>query len=154
MAATLISIANRLLLVISMLLIASVGCAQGLQQGLRQGLQKGNLFGVHTITVDLKPGVTIEQFRDFFVGKVLPEYEKQWVGLRGYLVKSFKVKNQFAIVWLFESEAARNRYFTPDDKPNALEKAAYEGVKPIEEALKQFGTYTVKYTDADDWVVQ
>jgi hypothetical protein len=119
-----------------------------------EGLEKGNLFGVHVITVRLRPHVTLDQFKDFFVTRVLPEYEKQWVGLKGYLVKSRRgeYKNRFAIVWLFTSEAARNRYFTADDKPNALEKAAYKGVGPIEEELKQYGTYTIAYKD--DWIVQ
>ena len=119
-----------------------------------QGLQKGNLFGVHLTTVTLKPNVTIDEFKTFFVSKVIPEYEKAWVGLKGYLVKSFKIKNRFAIIWLFESETARNKYFTADDKPNDLERAAYEKIKPIEEELKKYGTYTVSYKDEDDWAVQ
>ena len=119
-----------------------------------QGLQKGNLFGLHLTTVNLKPNVTIDEFKTFFVTKVIPEYEKAWIGLKGYLVKSFKRENSFAIIWLFESEAARNKYFTADDKPNELEKAAYEKVKPIEEELKKYGTYTIAYKDEDDWVVQ
>jgi hypothetical protein len=119
------------------------------------GLQRGQLFGVHVITVTLKPNATLDQFKQVFVGQVIPEYEKQWVGLRGYLVQSVRgpAKNRLAIVWLFESEAARDRYFTPDDKPNDLEKAALAAIKPIEESLLQpYGTYTVTYLD--DWVVQ
>jgi hypothetical protein len=119
-----------------------------------QELQRGNLFGVHVITVTLKPHVTLDEFKTFFVSKVIPEYERQWIGLRGYLVKSVRgeYKNRFAIVWLFKTEAARNRYFTADDKPNEYEKAALEKVKPIEEELKAYGTNTIKYMD--DWVVQ
>ena len=119
-----------------------------------QGLQKGNLFGLHVITINLKPNVTDDQFKTFFVSKVLPEYEKQWTGLKGYLIKSVRgeYKNRFAIVWLFESEKARNKYFNVDGTANELEKSALEKVKPIEEALKKYGTYTVKYMD--DWIVQ
>lgn len=119
-----------------------------------QGLQRDNLFGVHLITVALKPHATMDEFKAFFVSKVIPEYERQWIGLRGYLVKSLRGenKNRFAIVWIFETEAARNRYFTADGKANADEKAALERVKPVEEELKQYGTYTVKYMD--DWLVQ
>jgi hypothetical protein len=119
-----------------------------------QQLIKGNLIGIHTINVTLKPNVTMDDFKTFFVTKVLPEYEKAWVGLRGYLVRSFKNKNSFAILWLFESEAARNKYFTADGKANELEKLNHEKVKPIEEELKKYGTYTVSYKDDDDWVVQ
>ena len=120
-------------------------------------LETGNLFGIHLMTVTLKPGVRMEQFQGFFVAKVLPEYEKQWPEIKGYLLKSFspKSKNSFAVVWLFKSVAARNKYFTPGGKANALELKAREGVKPIEAELKaKFGSYTVKYTDEDDWVVQ
>jgi hypothetical protein len=119
-----------------------------------QRLNKGTLFGIHTISVNLKPNVTIEEFTSFFIKKVLPEYEKHWVGLNGYLLRSFKDTNSFAIVWQFKSLKARNRYFTKEDKPNDLEKANYEKVKPVESALKRYGTYTVKYMDADDWIVQ
>lgn len=119
-------------------------------------MKKGNLFGVHVIKVDLRSNVKLEEFRAFFVKEVVPEYEKHWDGLHGHLVKSARgnYKNSFAIVWLFETEAARDKYFQTDDKdkPNELEKAALEKVKPIEESLKRLGTYTIKYMD--DWVVQ
>jgi len=119
-----------------------------------QGLQKGNLFGVHLVTVELKPNVKMDEFKNFFVNEVLPQYEKSWVGLKGYLVKSVRgeYKDRFFIVWLFESENARDKYFNADGTPNDLEKAAFEKVGPVEEKLKKYGTYTIKYTD--DFVVQ
>ncbi|HWA35826.1 MAG TPA: hypothetical protein VG737_16905 [Cyclobacteriaceae bacterium] len=119
-----------------------------------QQLHKETLFGVHLITVELKPGATIEQFRDFFVKEVLPDYEKHWKGLKGYLVKSARgpSKNKFAVMWVFDTEAVRDRYFNADGTANELEKAALEKVKPIEQKLARYGTYTVEYMD--DWVVQ
>lgn len=120
-------------------------------------LDHGNLIGIHVMTVHPKPGVTVQDFQDFYVGKVLPGYERQWPGLRAFLLRPFSPKagNQFAIVWLFQSVAHRNRYFSPDGKANARELAAREGVKPIEAELKaKFGDYTVRYTDDDDWVIQ
>ncbi len=128
-----------------------------LRSGHAQGLQSGNLLGVHVITVTLKPGVTIDQFQNFYVHEVLPEYEKHWPGLKGYLLKAFfpDSKNKFAIVWLFKTLEDRNRNFNADGGANALEKAALEKVKPIEEKLKSaYGSYTVAYTHEDDWVVQ
>jgi len=122
-----------------------------------QGLESGNLIGIHVVTVTLKPGATMDEFKNFYVRQVLPEYEKNWAGLKGYLLKSFwgDSKNKFAIVWLFKTEADRNRNFDADGKANELEKAALEKVKPIEEKLKNmYGTYTVEYTHEDDWVVQ
>ena len=122
-----------------------------------QGLQPGNLLGVHVITVTLKPGATMDQFVNFYVHEVLPEYEKHWPGLKGYLLKAFFAdsKNKFAIVWLFKTVEDRNRNFDADGRANELEKAALEKVKPIEEKLKNtYGGYTVEYTHEDDWVVQ
>ena len=45
-----------------------------------QGLERGNLIGVHVVTVNLKPSATMEEFTKFYVGHVLPEYEKNWPG--------------------------------------------------------------------------
>jgi len=119
-----------------------------------QNLHKETLFGVHLITVELKPGATMNQFRDFFVKEVLPDYEKHWKGLKGYLVRSVRgpSKDRFAIVWMFDTERIRDSYFNSDGTPNELEKDALEKVKPVEQKLNKFGTYTIQYMD--DWVVQ
>ena len=122
-----------------------------------QGLKSGNLIGIHVITVDLKPNVTMEEFTDAYKREVLPQYEKNWPGLKGYLLKSFfrDSRNQFAIVWLFDTVEDRNRNFDANDRANDLEKAALEKVKPYEEELQnRYGAYTVTYTHQDDWVVQ
>jgi len=92
--------------------------------GYAQGLQSGNLLGVHVITVTLKPGATMDQFVNFYVHEVLPEYEKHWPGLKGYLLKAFFAdsKNKFAVVWLFKTVEDRNRNFDVDGRANELEK--------------------------------
>jgi hypothetical protein len=138
---------NRLAIILAATLVANLSYGQG--------LETKNLFGLHVITVNLKPNVTMDEFKTFFVSDVIPEYEKHWPGLRGYLVRSARgeYKDRFAIVWLFKTEADRDKYFTADGKPNELEKAALEKVKPIEATLSnKYGTYTIKYMD--DWVVQ
>ena len=123
--------------------------------GLAQSLQRDNLLGLHPIDVELNPGVTMEEFATFFVDKVLPEYEKHWVGLKGHLIQSVRgeYQNQLAIVWVFATEPTRDHYFNTDGSPNELEMQALDKVKPIEEELKKnYGSYTVNYQD--DWVVQ
>ena len=140
---------NRLVVIAVLLLVSSVCYAQG--------LERGNLVGVHVVTVNLNPNATMDEFTKFYVEHVLPEYEKNWPGLKGYLLKSFfsDSKNKFAIVWLFKTVEDRNRNFNPDGSANELEKAALEKVKPMEEKLKKmYGNYTVQYTHEDDWVVQ
>jgi len=140
---------SRMLLGVAVALLLSSSC-------FAQGLEHGNLLGVHVMAVSLKPGAGLEEFESFYVREVIPEYEKNWPGLKGYLLKSFfdDSKSKFAIVWLFKTVADRNRNFNPDGTANELERAALEKVKPVEEKLKKYGTYTVEYKHEDDWVVQ
>lgn len=138
-----------LLLFIMLVALAPVGNSQG--------LEKGNLIGIHVVTVKLNPGVSMDEFTGFYLQHVLPEYEKNWPGLKGYFLKSFfkDSKNQFAVVWLFKTVEDRNRNFNPDGTANELERAGLAKVKPIEDELKKrYGAYTVTYTHEDDWVVQ
>ncbi len=124
---------------------------------LAQGLERGNLVGIHVMTVSRNPNVTIDEFKNAYVRDVLPEYEKNWPGLKGYLLKSFQDghKDRLAIVWQFKTVEDRNRNFDASGKANELEKAALEKVRPFEEKFKKtYGAYTVQYTPEDDWVVQ
>ncbi len=119
-----------------------------------QTLKKGNLLGLHVMTIELKPNVTMEQYKTFFITRVIPAYEKEFKGAKGYLVKGVRGEsnNSFGTIWLFESEQARNKYFGPDETPNNLGKAAIDKLNPIEKELEEkLGTRTSKYTD---WVVQ
>jgi hypothetical protein len=118
-----------------------------------QSLQKGNLLGLHIMTVKLNSNSTMNEFRTFFIGKVIPEYEKQFQGVKGYLVKAVRGENSnsFGIVWLFDTEQSRDKYFNTDETPNDLGKAAIEKVNIIEKELEKIGTYETKWTD---WVVQ
>ena len=122
--------------------------------GSAQSLQRDNLLGLHPIEVELKPGVTMEEFKTFFTNEVLPEYEKHWIGLKGHLVQSARgtYKDKLAILWVFATEPTRDHYFD-ENGPNQLELEALDKVKPIEEKLKEhYGSYTITYQD--DWVVQ
>src|SRR4051812_48885709 len=91
-----------------------------------QGLERGNLLGLHVVTVTLNTNATMDDFKNFYVREVIPVYEKNWPGLKGYLLQAFngQSKNKFAIIWLFKTEADRNRNFDADGKANELEKAA------------------------------
>lgn len=123
--------------------------------GNGQSLQRDNLFGVHLIDVQLNPAVTMEAFEAFFVQRVIPEYEKHWIGLKGHLVKSVRGEhqNKFAIVWVFATEPTRDYYFNPDGSMHQREREALQKVEPIEAELKaKYGSYTITYMD--DWVVQ
>ena len=138
---------NKTFFTIALTLLATVSCAQN--------LQRDNLMGLHVIDVALNSGATMDEFKDFFINELIPEYEKEWIGLHGHLVKSVRgeYKDKFAIVWIFANEPTRDYYFNEDDTPNKRELESLEKMKPIEEELEsKYGSYTVRYMD--DWVVQ
>lgn len=118
-----------------------------------QTLQKGNLIGAHVTTITLQPGVTMEKFMDFYKSKVMPEYEKNFPGMKAYLVKSLRGENKdsFGGFMVFETEADRNKYFAPDGNYTEAGNAAYAKLKPALDELNKLGTMTTKY---NDWLVQ
>ena len=90
-----------------------------------QSLQKGNLIGTHVMTVTLKPGVTMEQFIEFYKSKVIPEMNKIEPDWKVYLVKSIRgdAKNSFGLIHVVKSEQVRNRYNNDDGSSTKLGKS-------------------------------
>ena len=118
-----------------------------------QTLQKGNLVGMHILTINLDPDVTMNQFLDFFSSKVIPEIEESFPGWKAYLVKGIRGENanSFGLIYVIESEEDRNKYYNEDGSQNELGNSIVEKVQPIMTELNQLGTYTTEYTD---WLVQ
>jgi uncharacterized protein Veg len=118
-----------------------------------QTLQKGNLIGVHVATIKLEPGVTMEQFLEFYQSKVIPVYEKNQVGWKCYIVKSIRgeIKNSFGLIIVIKSENDRDKYYNADGSYTELGNSLMERYKPITDELKKLGTMTTTYTD---WVIQ
>lgn len=117
-----------------------------------QSLQKGTLIGTHVMTVTLMPGVTIEKFIEFYKSKVMPEYEKNFPGMKAYLIKSLRGENKdsFGGFMVFKSEADRDKYFKTDGSYTDLGTAADQKLKPVFDELAKLGTVTTKY---NDWLV-
>ena len=59
--------------------------------------------------------------------------------------------NSIGILWFFESESDRNKYFNEDGSMSDLGNATFEKLQPIQDELAKLGTWTSKYTD---WIVQ
>ena len=118
-----------------------------------QTLQKGNLVGFHVMTITLNPDVTMDQYIDFSVTRYIPEFEKNFPGVKLYLVKGIRGENEnsFGLIFLFESDEIRNKYFNEDGTLNELGKSAEEKLQPMIEEGEKLGTYTSIYTD---WVIQ
>lgn len=115
-----------------------------------QTLQKGNLIGTHALTIELNPGVTMEEFQDFYLNTYWPEYEKHLQGWKFYITKSIRGENEntYGYIGVVESEEARDKYVV-DEK--LKDEAIIEKLKPVNEELNKLGKVTSdKYTD---WLI-
>lgn len=121
--------------------------------GFGQSLQKGNVFGVHVLTVTLKPGVTMDQYIDFLKNKYMPEMQKNFPEIGGYILKGVRGENEnkFGMMFSFKSVEARDKYFPTPDTMSDLANEGLQKMKPLEDELMKLGTYTTVYTD---WVIQ
>jgi len=116
-----------------------------------QTLEKGNLIGMHVMTINLDQDVTMNQFLDFFSSKLIPEINK-WEGWKAYLAKGIRGENEnsFGIIYVIESEDARNKYYNEDGSMNELGISFQKEIQPIFDELNKLGTWNTKYTD---WMV-
>ena len=134
-------------LIIIMALAFIAGYAQS------QPLQKGSLVGVHTLTVTLKPGATMEQFEKFYITRYIPSLEQAFKGAKGKLVNARRGENEnkYGIVWIFKTEKERDVFFTPDGGFSEAGNAAIKKIEPVEKELEKIATTNSVYTD---WIVQ
>ena len=118
-----------------------------------QALQKGSFIGFHLVTVDLKPRVSMDQYVSLLKTAFLPAYEKEFKGLKLYLLKGVRGanKNGIAIAFFFKSVEDRNKYFREDGSCTELGKKAYDHLASIANEMKKLGTMSTNYTD---WIVQ
>lgn len=93
-----------------------------------QTIHKGSLIGLHTsgTTPTLKEGVTMEDYVTFFTTKAIPAYEKAFPGIKMYLIKSLRGQDSSSVgvIYMFNSDADRNKYFNNDGTMTELGKAA------------------------------
>lgn len=118
-----------------------------------QSLQKGNLVGLHTLTVHLDPDVTMNQYKDFVLNKMIPSMDKNNPNSKTYLLQGVRGENENSLGFLFTytSEAERNKYWNDDGTPTEMQTAISEKMQQINEEGSKLGTWTSDYTD---WVVQ
>jgi hypothetical protein len=115
-------------------------------------LKKGSLISIHVEDVKLAPGATMEQYIDFLKNKYVPEYEKAF-GSKVHIVKGVRGEkaDKYGFLIMYDSEAARNKYFKDDGSGTEAGKAATKKMESLNKELEKLGTSDAKYTD---WVVQ
>lgn len=134
---------KKLILIVVFALAANFSFAQ---------IQKGSLIGLHVVTVTLQPGATTEQLTDFCINKYIPAYENAFKGVKGFLIKARRGdnENKFGILWYFQTEADRDKFFTTDGMSD-LGKAAAAKTAAIDKERDKLATVTDIFTD---WIVQ
>jgi len=135
---------KKLMILTALLLFAGIAFGQA--------LQKGNLLGVHLVTVDLKPGVTMDQFITFFNEHTKPAWEKAYQEMEVFPMKGIRGENNdaFGMIVVFKDEAARNKHYNADGSLSKYGTKVMEEIAPVTAEAEKLGTWTSTYTD---WIV-
>jgi len=135
---------KKLLVVTALLLFAGIAFGQA--------LEKGNLIGLHVLSVELKPGATMDQFIDFFNEKTKPAWESIHEGMKIFAIKRIRGEssNEFGLIIQFKDEASRNKSYNKDGSLTDFGNKTQEKMAPILTEAEKIGTWTTKYTD---WLV-
>lgn len=118
-----------------------------------QQLEKGNLVGVHTVTLSPNPGISTDQFINFYIIKYIPAFEATHPGWHMLLTKSIRgnvPKDKLGMIMIIDSEQTRDKYYNPDGTSSEQGKAAAEKMKALDEEAAGYGTMETNYTD---WVL-
>ena len=136
---------RKLLVITALLLFAGIAFGQT--------VQKGSIVGVHTSTVTLNSGVTLDQHLDYFTNRFIPEFEKHFPGVKLFLVKGLnrEVKGEYGKIFIIESKKVFNKYWNDDGSYTDVTAAIVEKVQPLIDEGNKLGTTTDVITD---WVIQ
>ena len=119
-----------------------------------QSLPKGALLGFHYSQPVLNPDVTMDQYLNFVKAKLIPAYEKNFPGLKVYLLKGKRGEHadKIGFLMVFPSEAARDKYWKPDGSLTDLGESVLKKIQPIlDEEGKLVKSGADLYTD---WIIQ
>jgi hypothetical protein len=121
-----------------------------------QTVHKGTLLGLHVGTPTLKAGVTMQDYTNFFTNKYIPAAEKAFPGVKVYLLKSVRGQDStgMGLVFIFNSEADRNKYWNNDGSMTELGKTADAKLTEIGKEFDKYVTSSNTPDKYNDWVVQ
>jgi len=128
---------------LQLILLLDIGLTQLFAQNSDQN---SPAVAIHSITITLKPDVTVNQYLDFMNNKYIPEYEKNFQGSKMHASENFRTdkKNQYFVQVTFESLKARDKYYlqrtgTSNEAEMAWKKMDYitsEGSKYIWDSIR------------------
>ena len=122
-----------------------------------QTIHKGSLLGLHILAPNLKDGVTMQDYTNFYMNKMIPEIEKAFPGVKGFILKSVRGQDSSSIgvIYIFNSEADRNKYWNNDGTMTAAGQAAFNKVNDkLGKEMEKYETASDAPNKYNDWVVQ
>lgn len=122
-----------------------------------QSVHKGSLLGLHTFPASsLRPEVTMEDFTKFYNTTVIPRFEKAFPGVKIYLVRSVRGadSSSLGVIYVFDTEADRNKYFNDDGSMTAMGKAANDKLMDLNNEFEKYMSSSNAPDKYNDWVVQ
>ena len=139
------------------LLLLCLLLGPGLTQLSAQTVKKGAVVAVSNWEMTLNPDVSMNQFLDFYNNKYMPEFEKNWPGVKQYLMWGDRgeKKNKFGAILIFESIAVRDKYYPTEDGTTTSDavKAADEKMKAMDTELSKF-VVSGSRTTYTDWIIK
>ena len=139
---------KKILVLVALLLFSGITFSQT--------LQKGNLVGTHVLNITLQPDLTIDQFKDVMINKLIPGREKAFNNdVKIYLLEGVRGEenNQLGLIFIFKSEEVRNKWYAGEGQIRESLREDFEAaIKEVrEERAKYAKSVSSIYTD---WVVQ
>ena len=133
-------------LIIAVAIVLLTGVAFG------QTLKKGGVIALHRIELTLAPGVSIDQFQEFFLDNIVPEMGKLMPGATFLHLKGIGENNQhqYANFFYWESLETFHIYWNDGGTPTEKGAAAIAKMQPLLEKLQKLGTYTQV---PGDWLI-
>ena len=135
---------KRLLIAVAIVLVTGIAFGQT--------LKKGGVIALHRVEVTLAPGVSIDQYQEFFLNTVVPEFEKLMPGSTFHQLQGIGENNQhqFANFYHWETLEAFHVYWNDGGTPTEKGAAAMAKLQPLLEKLNELGTYTQV---PGDWLI-
>jgi hypothetical protein len=136
---------KKLIFAVAIILLAGVAFGQT--------LKKGGVLALHHHQVSLAPDVSIDQYFDFLVDKIMPEMQKAFPTKVPYQVlKGIGVNNQheYALLYYWESLEVFRTYWNDDGTPTEKCAAAMAQMQPLIEKLNTLGESTQV---PGDWLI-
>ena len=118
-----------------------------------QKIKKDMTVGVHVVTFELSPGVTMEQAQDFLLNTFIPVFEKHHPGVKAFFTKSLRGENKNSYGWISVAESLETlrKYYNDDESLTELEKSIREKMKPeLDERDRIFTNLDGKY---NTWLI-